>query len=424
MENLTIAQAREILNFISDNDTTKEVLKDNADDFEAFVKIRDSIKYNYCTFEHIADNRTIEDRNYFYFDEEYSESMEGNICYSDDMYFCEYYEEYTEEETSLCYIGRREHRYSDKAINKLGLDEYNGDFYDDDARSYHDLAYCEDDNELHHTDNLYFWDNDGCYHLSPEEEDTSEDYISGYHDGSYKKKTFTDSPKFFIGFEIEKEDQEVKESLYISEFTDNAPLWRKERDGSLDDTSGFELISPTYELDVKKIKKDIKANSMLLAHINANKSKSCGGHINISEVGKTGEELFNNLKGYTPLFHALYYGRIDKNYSKGKSNEKLLSDNEKYQSIKIHDNRVEYRIISAVPDFDTLIWRAQLMDFILNNQTECIKEAFFKLNTTLLPLIKKVYNTPEKLNALIDRVIKYTLQFENVTLTKEVNQAA
>jgi hypothetical protein len=350
--------------------------------------------------------------------------MEGNICYNDDMYFCEYYEEHTEEPTTLCYIGRREHRYSDKAINKLGLDGYNGNFYDDDARSYHDLAYCEDDNELHHTDDLYFWDADGCYHLSPEEEDDSEDYVNGYHNGSYKTKTFTDSPKFFIGFEIEKEDQEVKESLYISDFKDSAPLWRKERDGSLDDESGYELISPTYELKVNKIKKDIKANSILLNHINAKHSKSCGGHINISEVNKTGEELFNNLKGYTPLFHALYYKRIDKNYSKGKSNEKLLSDNEKYQSIKIHDNRVEYRIISAVPDFDTLMWRAQLMDFILNNQTECIKEAFFKLNTTLLPLIKKVYNTPEKLNNLIDRVIKYTLQFENVTLTKEVSAAA
>ena len=123
------------------------------------------------------------------------------------------------------------------------------------------------------------------------------------------------------------------------------------------------------------------------------------------------------------MFHALYYGRIDKNYSKGKSNEKLLSDNEKYQSIKIHSNRVEYRIISAVPNFETLMWRAELMDFILNNQTECTKDAFFKLNTTLLPLIKKTYNTPEKLNALIDRVIEYTLKFENITLTKETIQA-
>ena len=425
MRNLTIAQAREILNFISDNDTTKEVLRDNADNFAAFVKIRESINRNFCTFEHIADSRTIEDENYFYFEEEYSTSMEGNICYNDDMYFCEYYEEHTEEPTTLCYIGRRgEHQYSDKAINKLGLNEYNGDFYDWDALSYHDLYYCEDDNQVHNINDLYYHDSDGEYHLSPEEEDTSEDYISGYHDGGYKKREFTKKPKFFIGFEIEKEDKEVKESLYISDFKDSAPLWRKERDGSLNDESGYELISPTYELKVGKIKKEIQENSMLLAHINAKHSKSCGGHINISEVGKTGEKLFNDLKGYTPLFHALYYGRVDKNYSKGKSNEKLLSENEKYQSIKIHDNRVEYRIISAVPDFDTLIWRAQLMDFILNNQTECTKEAFFKLNTTLLPLIKKVYKTPERLNALIDRVIKYTLQFENVTLNKEVNAAA
>jgi len=272
------------------------------------------------------------------------------------------------------------------------------------------------------TEIIYIFGSDGCYHLS-EEEDNSEDYVNGYHDGSYQIKTFSDKPQFFIGFEIEKEDKEVKESIYINDFKEELPLWRKERDGSLDDESGYELISPTYELDIKQIKKDIKKSDTLLKHINANKSKSCGGHINISEDGLTGIELFNNLKGYTPLFHALYYGRVDKNYSKGKSNEKLLSDNEKYQSIKIHNNRVEYRIISAVPNFETLMWRAELMEFILKNQTECTKDAFFKLNTTLLPLIKKTYNTPEKLNTLIDRVIEYTLKFENVTLTKETIQA-
>ena len=50
MTNLTITQAREVLNFISDNDTTKEILKDNAKDFATFVKIRESINRDFCTF--------------------------------------------------------------------------------------------------------------------------------------------------------------------------------------------------------------------------------------------------------------------------------------------------------------------------------------------------------------------------------------
>ena len=423
MANLTIQQAREILTFIAENKTTKDEFIETVKTWEQFEKIKISIDEDFCKFKDIVNNCVISDEDYFYYEEEYTNTLEGTIGYRDNLNFCDHYEEYTSDSVYTVYIGRSECRYSMRAIrNTDDLVEYCGEYYDENALDRNNLAYCEDDNAYHDRDELYFWESDGCLHLH-EEEDDSEDYVNGYHDGGYKTKTFSDKPRFFIGFEIEKEDKEVKESIYISDFKDSLPLWRKERDGSLDDESGYELISPTYELDVEKIKKDIKKSDILLNHINAKKSKSCGGHINISEDGLTGEELFNNLKGYTPLFHALYYGRIDKNYSKGKSNEKLLSDNEKYQSIKIHSNRVEYRIISAVPNFDTLMWRAELMDFILNNQTECTKDAFFKLNTTLLPLIKKTYNTPEKLNALIDRVIEYTLKFENITLTKETIQA-
>lgn len=422
MKSLNVTLAREILTFISENNTTKKEFKETVKDLDTFRKLKGSIFNDYCTFEQFANEETIEDNLYFYWEQEYVTTMEGNVGHPDNLSFCDFFEEYTEKDTYNTHIDNREYSYCMKAIIQENLTEYNGEFYDEDALDRNELYFCEDDNAYHYRDDLYYWESDCCYHLE-EEEDDSEEYVSGYHDGGYKTKTFSDKPKFFIGFEIEKEDKEVKESIYIDDFKEELPLWRKERDGSLDDNSGFELISPTYELNVKQIKKDIKKSDTLLNHINASKSKSCGGHINISEDGLTGEELFNNLKGYTPLFHALYYGRIDKNYSKGKSNEKLLSDNEKYQSIKIHSNRVEYRIISAVPNFDTLIWRAELMDFILNNQTECTKDAFFKLNTTLLPLIKKTYNTPEKLNALIDRVIEYTLKFENITLTKETIQA-
>jgi len=423
MTKLTIQKAREILTFIAENKTTKDEFLATVENAEQFEKIKRSINEDFCKFKHLVNEETIEDASHYYFQEWYSETLEGNIGYNDDLNFCDYYEQYTEDDVYTVYIGRNEYRFSMKAIrNTDELTEYCGEYYDQDALNRNDLVFCEDDNEIHSIDDLYFWESDGCYHLE-EEEDDSEEYVNGYHDGGYKTKTFSDKPQFFIGFEIEKEDKEVKESIYINDFKEKLPLWRKERDGSLDDESGFELISPTYELNIEEIKKDIKKSNTLLNHINASKSKSCGGHINISEDGLTGYELFNNLKGYTPLFHALYYGRVDKNYSKGKSNEKLLSDNEKYQSIKIHSNRVEYRIISAVPNFDVLMWRAELMEFILNNQTECTKDAFFKLNTTLLPLIKKTYNTPEKLNALIDRVIQYTLQFENVTLTREPIQA-
>jgi len=316
MEKLTIHQAREILTFIAENKTTRNDFLETVKDWEHFDKICDSIKNDYCTFKNIVNNCVISDEEYFYYEEDYSETIEGTIRYNEDMNFCDSYEQYTEEDVYTVYIGRNEYKYCMKAIrNNCELIEFRGDFYDERATEINDICYCEDDNDYHYRDDLYYWESDGCLHL--EEEDDSEEYVNGYHDGSYQIKTFSDKPQFFIGFEIEKEDKEVKESIYINDFKDELPLWRKERDGSLDDESGYELISPTYELDIKQIKEDIEKSDILLKHINASKSKSCGGHINISEDGLTGIELFNNLKGYTPLFHALYYGRVDKNYSKG-----------------------------------------------------------------------------------------------------------
>lgn len=217
---------------------------------------------------------------------------------------------------------------------------------------------------------------------------------------------------------IEKEDETVKESIYIDEFENNCPLWRKERDGSLNNDSGFELISPAFELKPRLIKEHIVSNDVLVSHINADKGYSCGGHINLSEVGKTGLEFFECIKGFTPLIYALYHKRINVNYSKGKSNKDLISENEKYQSIKIHSDRVEFRIVSAVPNVDTLLWRCELMNLITKNQTSDIKQAFFFIHTVLRSHLAKMYKK-ERLNELIDRVIKFTLEFEGIKLEKQ-----
>jgi hypothetical protein len=93
----------------------------------------------------------------------------------------------------------------------------------------------------------------------------------------------------------------------------------------------------------------------------------------------------------------------------------LQEENEKYQAIRIHSNRIEYRIVSAVPNIDTLIWRTRLIEYILNNKTENPKEAFFKVNTSpLKDLLMEMY--PDNFDQLINRLVKFTLQFENINL--------
>ena len=273
------------------------------------------------------------------------------------------------------------------------------------------------------TGNVYYWECDGEYHREPEDEsdDESELYVREYHNGSHRSMEFNNvETKYRIGFEIEKEDSCVKESVDIGEFEDRTGyLWRKERDGSLDNEEGYELVSPTFDFSIEHIFEHINSNELLVSHINAEYSTSCGGHINLSKKGYTGREMFSEVKGYTPLMYALYHGRVNKNYSKGKSNSDLINENEKYQAIKIHDNRIEFRIISAVPNVDVLRWRCELIEMMLKYPCDDVRDAYYYFDTKFSKIIKKVYKDDNKYKLLKDRLRKYTLEFEKIELKEK-----
>jgi hypothetical protein len=344
--------------------------------------------------------------------EKYCETLEGTFSHVDDTYWCEYMNE-PSDETFTVYIDRHEYQYSKRGIEKHGsLYEYRGDYYDNDALSRHDLVVMYN-GEIEDSDNAYWHESDGEYYYEPEEEEES--YTRDYHSYRNQEKIiFTKAPQFFIGIEVEKEDQTVKESISIGDFEDQCPGYKKERDGSLDDESGFEMVTPPYELVPDKIMEHIKANEVLVDHFNASHSYSCGGHVNLSEEGLSGEELFSKLKGYNPLLYALYHKRIDKNYCKGKSNHDLKSENEKYQAVKIHDNRIEYRLVSAVHDLNTLEWRLKLFELITKYPTACPKVAFYFVHTKLKKHLKKMY--PDTFDTLVERIISMTDKFEQVKL--------
>lgn len=353
---------------------------------------------------------------YYYDSDDYVVTREGDITFLDDANFCEYHQEYVTENVVRVYFPRGAEQWVSESIADARYYYCDGDFYSE--MEYFNLVY-DVDGDICNIDDVYYWDSDGEYHHSPEPDpDETHNYRRDYHDGEHHKITFSDNPKFFVGFEIEKEDEDVLRSIDIKSFEKLCPKWRKEGDGSLDSESGYELVSPTLELNIAEIDKLISNNDTLMQHINAEKSNSCGGHINVSENGLTGQELFDKLKGYNPLFYALYYKRVDINYCKGKSNKDLQEQNEKYQAIRIHGNRIEYRIISAVPNYKTLLWRTKLIEYILNNPTSCVKDAFFKANTSpLKDLILEMYpddGVDSKFSKLMNRLIHYTIQFENI----------
>ena len=314
-----------------------------------------SINGGYICLEEIIDVNYLYDGQIYYSGEDYVETRDNDIIPMEDAFYCEGLDEWVHyDDTSIAYEGRDEVRYSDVYIRRSDFTLFNGSYYDDEALDRHEIIWCEDIGEYRHSDDAYWDDENECW-LS---EMRREEFVRGYHNGSYQSIDFTKKPKYRIGYEIEKEDEIVRNSILIDDFEEATNhKWRKERDGSLCDDTGYELISPTFELDIKKIFEHIEGNEQLVAHINADISYSCGGHIHLSETGLNGNELFDKIKGYTPLFYALYYGRVNKTYAKGKSNRDLENENEKYQAIKIHHDRVEFRIISAVPNVKTLKWR-------------------------------------------------------------------
>lgn len=377
----------------------------------------DSIGRGYVTLDDIENDNYFIAEGYMWSDEDWVIDVNGNVLDRNEAFWCEGLEEYvSDDEMVRVYEGRSETFYSRRYVDRQSYVCYNGEYYDDDALDRHGIVWLADIEEYGDRDYAYYDEDNDEWNSENKEE-----YVRGYHNGSYKTLSFDGKSKYSIGYEIEKEDETVRNSICIEDFEQETNyLWRKERDGSLDSDSGYELISPTFELNIDKIFEHIEGNPYLVSHINAEHGYSCGGHIHLSEKGLDGNQLFNKIKGYTPLFYALYYGRVNKSYCKGKKNEDLQSENEKYQAIKIHHDRVEFRIISAVPNVQTLKWRTKLLMMILQHPTDNIIKAYYNVDTKFTKLLKQVYSD-EKLVEVKERFIKFTREFEQLEIKNNNN---
>lgn len=360
-----------------------------------------------------ADKRTIE-------------TLQGDMITpeeAEDLSFCEHYEQYTSGDVYTVHIGPRwggrptTRVYSVEAIESgsRAFYEFEHEFYDESALAYHDLCINEDRGEVDYISDCYQWE-DGTYHS--DEEETDARYLDSYHSRGDARPVYfnpeAERSPYLIGYEIEKEDERAKYSVYLEDLLNELPNWRKEKDASLNAATGFELISPPFELDSAKIEAVISRSETLKTHINAAHSSNCGGHIHLSKAGATGRELFEAIQGYTPLLHAMYPNRADAvHFCAAKSNEELKRGN-KYQSVNILHNRIEVRIFSAVRNVNNLMWRTRLIELMLAHPTACPRKAFFNVHTALKKHLMEVYNTEEALTRLSARVIRYTRTFEKI----------
>jgi hypothetical protein len=222
----------------------------------------------------------------------------------------------------------------------------------------------------HHADDVVWVDN--CceyYHV-----DSIGEYIYMHSDGDYRDyeeenllrhsyhsqrrpDLSTDETEFRIGFEVEKEDLDVLESYELSDV--DYTKWCREEDGSLDDESGFELVSPTFDLMTDDLDESVKSD-IVSAHINANYTTNCGGHVNVSRDGVSGRDFYDQIVGFVPLLFGMYRGRLGGSWAYFRTADQMR-DGSRYNAVHVSENRIEFRIFSAVRSVDNILWRRDLM---------------------------------------------------------------
>ena len=254
----------------------------------------------------------------------------------------------------------------------------------EDGETMHEDNVCDHDyrydhrGDLYHLDYLYYVQDTGEYHHESEQGDTffyheSEgEYYSyepdndgerhEYHSGP--RENYSDGAKFRFGVEVEKEDRDPIDNYSLCD-VDNTG-WARESDGSLDSDSGYELVSPIFDLFGDRF--DTQVNSDILAeHINADQSTNCGGHMGFSIKGKTGAEAFDLYNGFFPLLFSMYRHRLNGSWSKLRTNNNFKQARNKYSAVYVQYNYIEFRIFSAVKNVTNLLWRRDLLRIMAKN---------------------------------------------------------
>lgn len=237
---------------------------------------------------------------------------------------------------------------------------------------------------------------------------------AGYHNLPREFMCDVNNTKFTIGLEIEKEDQEARDDVGYKKLFDRTK-WCKERDGSLDSDTGFELISPVYDLMSNRMDQDVMNDDELKQLCDASYSNRCGGHINIGSNVYSPIQLLWGIKGFLPLLYSIWSIRLDNHYSRAlKTQEYGGSKN----AIKVKANVVEIRLATAVKSVKNMFWRRDLVRIMMNNINKSEQEVLrMMLNprSILHKHLRKVYNS-ERFMQKCNDFVKFTDTFSDIRL--------
>lgn len=241
--------------------------------------------------------------------------------------------------------------------------------------------------------------------------------VSPYH--SLTRYNRAPVARWKVGIEIEKEDDDMRcEAAHkIRKYG-----FIKETDGSLNGNIGFEIISDTFDLMGIEVEVALKN---IADYVNAKYSKRCGGHIHISDNTQSPRRLYESLAGYFPLLYAMYPSRIKVNYCQAMKASRMASV-DKYAAVVARGNTVEFRIFPSPKNLDTLMFRIQLLRYMVlhpEKNPSVVLARMIDPDTGLHKILRTAYTNSK----LIEKAMKVAnmirdIEFDKVIITRYLRE--
>lgn len=326
-------------------------------------------------------------------------------------------DEYVNKENSNVYYGIYNYRGGEGWFRSNEVVEYEDKYYIDSCvASDHGIRWSDSRGEYVHEDDMCEYNGD-----------YENDYNAEYHHLT-RVFRFTENTSFGIGFEVEKEDENAVSSVMyegLHERTD----WCKEKDSSLNEEVGYELVSPAFDIFTNELDEDLKDPDIKLL-VNAEYSTKCGGHMTLSSSDYTSNELLEGLAGFIPLIYALYDGRMESTYCQPRKKWSYHTGGSGYPAVKLRGNRsireaegkvfgaIEFRIFSAIRSVRNLLWRRDLARIMVNNINQSEKDVLRMLvnpKSLIFKHLSKVYSVDQIVNK-IKLFVTYSREFNDVKL--------
>lgn len=298
---------------------------------------------------------------------------DGSVALRDDAFMCEECEEMFLTEECCSFYGQRGNEVncceSCRDDNSFFCYE-NQSHYS--TRRYTCITIGRHDYCLEACDDvLYYWECDGEYHLQPEPNE--EDGVAGYHElhRPWKHKSH---PPSAIGVELETYADDAMEHAEMA----MAIGLLAERDGSLDDTHGVEIVGPPMLMGEYLITASPWHKLFSKSEFKAwDAGTGYGMHVNLNREGMTKihQCRFVRFIHDNKPFCEHIAGRKENHWAQ--YSKKTLAcyrrDGEKYEAAAMREGRIEVRIFRATRKVESFLKNIEFVDAVreFTQETRC-----------------------------------------------------